>query len=163
MLEDVESGRQSPKGLAIKQRLISDQIDETVAGDVIQLCILQSRFLDAAKKLTEASSHFSYLRSKDAVLPQWLGATHFMELVDRTEGTHKKMQGCYAASVPRIGEIMTPENGPPMKVVDVEWVMIPQGDRESQRQCVLVPHVYLENESDDEEAEALVDQGDAAH
>lgn len=148
IIEDVEHGRQSADGMAIKQRLLRDDIDETDAGHVIKLCILQGRFREGTEKLTSASSHFHYLTSLDAPELQWLGSLHYLELVDCTEETQTKLHGCFAPTIPRIGEVLTPENGSPMRVVDVEWVVISQGNDAGLRQNVLVPHVYLECESD---------------
>jgi len=148
ILQDVENGAQSADGFSIKQRLLDDKLDETVVSDVIHLCILQGRFPDATNKLTAATSHFHHLTVSRAPELQWLGSLHYLELVDCTEDAHKKLHGCFAATVPRIGEVLTPENGSPMRVVDVEWLMISQGEDEVRRQTRLVPHVYLECESE---------------
>jgi hypothetical protein len=144
ILDDVENGKQSPEGMLIKQRLLHDRIDETAAAKVIRLCILQGRFPDATGQLTAPSSHFHHLSIQSPPELQWFGSLHYLELVDCTEDAHKKLHACFAPTIPRIGEFLTPENGPRMRVVDVEWVMISQGEDEGQRQNMLVPHVYLE-------------------
>lgn len=148
IIDDVENDRQSADGFAIKQRLLSDDIDEIVAGHVIKLCILQGRFSEGTAKLTSASSHFHDLTACDAPELQWLGSLHYLELVDCTEESHKKLHSCFAPSIPGIGEVLTPENGSPMRVVDVEWVMASQGGDEGLRKNVLVPYVYLECETE---------------
>lgn len=148
LIEDVELGQQSAEGYQIKQWLLREDIDETVAGHVIKLCMLQGRFPQGVAMLTSPNSHFCGLSSLDASELQWLGTIHFMELVDCTEETHKKLHACFAATVPRIGEVITPENGSAMRVVDVEWVVMTQGREEGMRQSVLVPHVYLECEAE---------------
>lgn len=148
ILEDVESGKQSTDGIAVKHRLLMDGIDETIAGDVIRLCILQGRFQEATTKLTSSSSHFSHLRILDAPEREWFGALHYVELVDCTEDAHKKSHACFVATVPRIGELVTPPNGSQMRVVDVEWLLVEQDDDSESAQNILVPHVYLECESD---------------
>ncbi|MBX3420540.1 MAG: hypothetical protein KF752_03185 [Pirellulaceae bacterium] len=145
IIEDVEMGRlDADDGLAIKDRLYRDGLDDTTAGQVIHLCILQGRFSVGTKKLTSSGSHFA-THAPDRSM-DWLGSLHYIELVDCSEITHKRLHGCYAPSVPRIGELLTPENGSTMKVVDVEWAVISQGQREGLRQPVLIPHVYLEEE-----------------
>lgn len=55
MLEDVERGKQSTDGYDIKQRLLEDQIDESTAAKVLELCRLQSRFTEAYEKLTAST------------------------------------------------------------------------------------------------------------
>jgi hypothetical protein len=148
IIHDVENGRQSADGFAIKQRLLSDKIDETTAGRVIKLCILQGRFPEGTEKLVSASSHFHNLMARDAPELQWLGSLHYLELVDCTEDAHKKLHACFAPSIPRTGEVLTPENGSSMRVVNVEWVMTSQVDDEGLRQNVLVPYVYLKHKTE---------------
>lgn len=152
ILEDVEHGRQSTDGPRIKDRLYRDGVDETDAGLVIQLCRLQSRFPDGIEQLINGrGSIFSYL-SKDRLPEQdWSGALHYMELVDCTEGARNKMYAVFAPTVPRVGEIVSPQKGSTMKVVDIDHVVISQGSHEGISQHFLVPHVLLEAIEEDEE------------
>lgn len=150
ILQDVEDGSQAADGLSIKQRLLEDDIDEIVAGRVVQLCRLQSRFPEATDKLTSSRSHFSHLRISQFPEQEWLGALHWMELVDCTEGAYKKLHGCISPTVPRVGEVITPESGSAMRVVDVEYKLGRHGLDESATHNVLTPYVYLECEESDD-------------
>ncbi len=121
IIDEVERGEQSADGWHIKQRLLRDDIDETVASKVIKQCMLEGRFGDGIEKLISDSSHFSHLKSEYVEELQWTGALHYIELVDTTENSHKKLHGCFAPGVPRVGDVITPENGEPMVVTEVEW------------------------------------------
>ncbi|QDU95178.1 hypothetical protein Pla8534_29900 [Lignipirellula cremea] len=76
----------------------------------------------------------------------WTGAIHYMELVDCTEGAHTKLHSVLAPVVPRIGEMVTPQKGSRMRVVDVEHVVVSQGGNYQ-----MIPYVYLETEEADED------------
>ena len=162
MLEDVERGKQSTDGYDIKQRLLEDQIDESTAAKVLELCRLQSRFTEAYEKLTAPESYFPGLAGNRLPERDWFGALHYVELIDCTEEAHKTMHSCFSPAVPREGEYVAPENGPPMRVVEVRYEMISLGDGEGQRQPILVPFVYLENEDDleDEADDDILDELD---
>jgi hypothetical protein len=148
MLEDVDQGRQSVDGPAIKHRLLGKRVDESDAGKVMRLCQLQSRFLDAIDKIIDGpGSVFGYLRERTAPESQWTGALHYMELVDMTEGVKKKLHAVLSPAVPRIGEVVTPESGSPMQVVDVEYLATKGTDSEGCKQTTLIPYVYLKIEN----------------
>ena len=129
-----------------------DGIDETVASRVIELCRLQCRFTDIISKLAEAGDvgfvHQTRLPEQD-----WFGALHYMELVESTEGVNTKMHVVYAPSLPRVGEIVTPQNGPPMLVVGVDHVVASQGEGEGVGYHTLIPHVLLEAIEEDDSDE----------
>lgn len=145
LLDDVEAGKQSVDGLSIKDRLRRDGVDETHAALVMQLCLLQSRFLDGIEKLVSGQgSVFAHLRGLRLPEMNWFGALHYMELVDCSEGVETKMHAVYAPCVPRIGEIVEPQRGSQMRVVDVRHVVVQQGQSEGVSQAMLVPHVLLE-------------------
>jgi hypothetical protein len=158
ILVDIESGQQATDGLAIKDRLRRDHINETDAIRVLELCRLQEHFPEEIDVLTkELGSAFPHIDRMRQPEQNWFGALHYMELVDCTEDVHKKLHAVFAASVPRIGETVTPENGTAMEVVGVEYMIISQGEREGVLQPILVPYVYLEA-IDDENGEADVDK-----
>lgn len=152
LLEDIEAGNQSTDGHAIKGRLRRDEIDELDASRVIQLCRLQCRFTDAIEKIIQGKGRvFPSLRKSRLPEQNWFGALHYMELVDSTEGVHKKMYAVFAPAIPRVGEIVTPQGGSQMEVVAVDHVAITQGDSEDQGQPYLVPHIILKAFNDDED------------
>ncbi len=144
LLQEVEDGKQSSMGMHIKQRMIADQIDESKMGRVLQFCRLESRFVEAYERLTSDDSHFSHLKARSLPEHEWFGATHYIELHDCTEDTHKKLHACFATCVPRAGETILPPNGSPMRVVNVQYEFAAQGQREGQPQNYLVPFVLLE-------------------
>jgi hypothetical protein len=150
VLEAVEAGKQSPESMAIKQRLAADRIDEVDAATVMQLCLLQSRFTDAINKVG-----IRKIRTRDGgIETQSFGANHYLELVDPTEGAKKRAAFC--ATVPRVGEIITPQAGSPMRVDQVEYVAIEEEDSLGVSRTVLIPHVHLvaDDDDDDERYEA---------
>ncbi len=154
LLEDVEHGKQSSDGMSIKDRLHRDGVDESDASRVMELCRLQSRFTEGIEQIVQSQgSVFRYLH--DSRLPEhdWFGALHYMELVDVTHGGRNKMYAVFAPTVPRIGEVVTPQSGSRMKVVEVEHVVIAQGAQEGVLQHYLAPHVLLEavEEQEDED------------
>jgi hypothetical protein len=144
-LEDIESGKQSINDMAIKDRLDRDGVRETQAATVIELCRLQGRFTDAVEQLIgNPSATFGYLQRSVPPEHSWFGSLHYMELVDCTEGAKKKMHAVVAASVPRVGETITPQSGSTMHVVGVDYVIVNQSRQEGLSQHALVPHVLLE-------------------
>lgn len=152
LLEDVDHDRQSTDGMAIKDRLRRDDVDETDAGTVMELCRLQSRFGPAIDKLINGrGSVFSYLDRSRLPEQDWFGALHYMELIDCTEGARNKMYAVFAPTVPRVGEIVTPQKGSPMQVVGVDHVVIDQSRQQGLSQHYLVPHVLLKAIDDDED------------
>lgn len=153
MLEDVDHGRQAVDGLAIKNRLQTDGVDEVVAEAVLKLCRLQGRFGDVIDQLVEApGSVFSSMQNDREPEQNWAGALHYMELVDCTGEGNKKLHGVFAPVVPRIGEMVTPQGGSAMRVVDVEHMVVNQGDRQGIRgHFQMIPFVYLEEATEDDD------------
>lgn len=145
MLEDIEYGKQSTDGLAIKDRLRSDDVDETDAATIMELCRLQSRFGPEIDRIIDGKgSAFKYLNRRRLPGQDWFGALHYMELVDGTDGARNKMYPVFAPTVPRVGEIVSPQQGSKMQVVQIEHVVIEQGLEMGVPQHYLVPHVWLE-------------------
>ena len=143
--EDVEAGKQPTDGPSVKGRLHREGIDEIDAENVMLLCRLQSRFGEGIQKIAQGRGCvFARLRGRRLPEQDWFGAFHRMELVDFTEGVHKKMHAVFAPAFPRVGELVTPQNGSQMRVVAVEHVAIMQGDSEGVSQPCLVPHILLE-------------------
>ena len=70
--------------------------------------------------------------------------------MDCTEGARNKMYAVFAPTVPRVGEIVTPQNGSAMRVVGVDHVVTAQGREQSLSQYYLVTHVLLEAIDDEE-------------
>ncbi len=148
--EEVEAGTQSSSGTSIKERLRRDGIKESDAKRVMELCLLQSRFNEGIKKIAKGKgSIFRSLNQPRLPEQDWFGALHYMELIDCSEGVHKKMHGVFAPAVPRVGELVTPQQGSTMEVVGVEHVAIAQGDQEGIMQHCLIPHILLEAVDDD--------------
>nr|WP_123784771.1 hypothetical protein [Pirellula staleyi] len=153
LLEDVEYGTQSTDGMAIKDRLRRDHVAESDAGRVMQLCRLQSRFVDSVNAIANGvGSVFAYITRRRQPEQNWFGSLHYIELVDCTEGVRKKLHAVFAPAIPRVGEYVTPENGPAMRVVGVDHVVASQGDDESVVHNILIPHVLLEMDDNDEVA-----------
>ena len=143
LLEEVENGKQPVSGRSIKDRLRREKIKDSDAKRVMLLCLLQSRFTEAVEKIAKARV-FAGLKAPRLPEQDWFGALHYMELVDCTKDVHKKLHAVLAPAIPRVGEIVTPQNGSQMRVVEVEHVAITQGESEGILQPSLVPHIYLE-------------------
>lgn len=145
MLEDVEADRQAIDGISIKDRLRNDGIEETAALKVMTYCLLGSRFAEAIDKIASAKgSVFRSANKPNLPEQQWLGATQYMELIDCTKGARKKMHSVWAASIPREGELVTPQHGSTMVVVGVEHVIASQDEGLSISRPILIPHILLE-------------------
>ena len=99
LLEDVEAGKQSVDGMSIKDRLRRENIDDMDAKCVMLLCRLQSRFTEGIEKIAQGHV-FSGLQKPRSPEQDWFGALHYMELVDCTEGVHKKMHAVFALLFP---------------------------------------------------------------
>jgi hypothetical protein len=147
LLTDVGSGKQSVDSLSIKDRLHGAGVDESKAIDVMQLCLLQSRFSEEIAKIADgAAGHFRLLNRKDtAPESQWFGALHCVELVDCSAGERAKLHAVCSPCVPRVGELIRPEGGKLMKVVNVEHLVVTTEDSQGCSQRLLVPHVFLES------------------
>jgi len=143
LLHEIESNGQVPDGLALKDRLNRQGIDEVVAERVMQLCRLQGRFVEAVDKVAAAQgSTFATLKRNRPPEEDWFGPLHFMELFDSTEGAKKKLHAVFGPSVPRVGETVTPERGSPMEVVAVDYAIVCR--EESNQNPILIPNVILE-------------------
>lgn len=151
MLEDVDCGKQSTDGPAIKDRLRRDGVDESDAATIMELCQLQSRFGPAIEKVMNGKgSVFSHVGGTRPNEQNWFGSLHYMELVDCTEGSRNKMYSVFAPVVPRVGETLSPQHGSRMRVVGVNYDVIDQGEHQGTLQHCLVPYVLLEAIDDDE-------------
>ncbi len=75
----------------------------------------------------------------------------FQKVQDCTEGVQKKLHAVFAPTVPRVGELVTPQNGSQMRVAAVEHVAITQGRSEGVSQPYLVPYILLEGVDENEE------------
>lgn len=149
MLEDVDKGTQPTDGMSIKERLRQDGVDETDCRRVMTLCRLQSRHIGGISKIVNGKgSPFLGLDSPRLPEQDWFGALHYVELVDCTDDTRKKMHAVLCPTVPRVGEVVTPQQGSRMRVVAVEYDVISQGDREGVSQRYLVPYVLLKPADD---------------
>ncbi len=151
LLEDVDRDKQSSDGTAIKDRLQRDGVDEADAATIMELCRLQGRFGPAIDKIVKGKgSTFSRLRQLRSPEQDWFGSLHYMELIDYTKDVRKKMHAVYAPAVPRVGEIVVPPGGSPMRVIRVDHVMNDQGRQQGLLQYILVPHVLLKATDVDE-------------
>ena len=144
LLEDVEAGKQSTDGPSVKDRLRREHIDESQAALVMRLCLLQSRFIEGVKAIASGlGSVFHSVVCHRQPESDWFGALHYVELVDSTEGAAKKMHAVFSPCVPRVGEIVEPQSGQLMEVVNVVYVTVMQGEHAGIPQPILVPHVTL--------------------
>lgn len=143
ILDELDSETLAFERNSIKDRLRIEGISESDATRVMELCRLQSRYTDVVDRIAKECGF--RIQSQ---LPEhnWFGSLHYIELVDSTEDAHKKLHAVFSPTVPRIGELIQPENGPPMKVVKVEYVMCKQGEIEGVPTIALVPYVYLETD-----------------
>ncbi len=140
ILEDIEAGQQSVVGRELKHRLLRDKLDEPTVATVVHLCQLQSRFLDAAKRLAERGSHlFGVIGQQQLPEREWLGAQYYVELVDCSEGDETPMHAVMVPALPRVGERVVPQAGTVMEVVGVEHRAASQEHLTPR----LVPHVLL--------------------
>jgi len=105
VLEDVDDGKQSPESLAMKSRFHCEGISESDAKIVMRLCILQSRFTDAIKKIAESpGSVFCTVFGKKTTTSDWDGAKIYMELVVDLGKPKPEMLSVFAPCLPRVGE-----------------------------------------------------------
>ena len=145
LLDDVEAGKQSTDGRSIKDRLRSEGVDELVALKVMKFCTLSGRFTDGILKVAQGRGGFgSTLKSVRQPEQDWLGALHYMELVDTTEGVRKPLHGVFAPAIPRVGEFVTPQRGSQMVVVAIEHQVTILGEDEGINQPTMIPYVILE-------------------
>jgi hypothetical protein len=141
VLEDVEAGKQSADSTSVKSRLRQEDVRESDAALVMQLCRLQNRFPEAVEKIAKArGSRFGRLLRGRSNERDWHGALHYLELYD-SDG--EKLHATFSPCVPRVGELVRPQRGPRMKVVAVEHVAVPLKDKAEGQDVLLIPHVKL--------------------
>jgi hypothetical protein len=120
ILEDVEAGQQDTSGMAIKDRLREEDIDEMDAKTIMRQCILESRFNEGVEAIASGEgSVFSTLLDKRTRNVDWFGALHYLEIID--ESGHTKQLSVFSPCVPRIGEVIETHKGTPMIVTDVSY------------------------------------------
>lgn len=151
LLEAIEAGSQSPNEMAIKSRLREVGVDESTARTVIKYCWLGERFTEAIQKISAAQGPFLHVETMRQPEDDWFGSLHYCELVDCTEGAHRSMHAVFTAAIPQVGSIIVPENGSPMRVVGVEYVVSSSDPLRKSRYSILIPHVLLQAADDDEE------------
>jgi hypothetical protein len=152
MLDDIDKGIQSTNGMDIKSRLHINHVKECDAKTIMKLCLLQNRFGPEIDKLINGQgSPFHSLNRSHLPEQDWWGALHYMELVDCTTDARKKLHPVFAATVPRVGEVVEPEAGSRMRVVEVEYHIVNVNDQlpSSFKHHYLVPYVLLEAIGDD--------------
>lgn len=143
LLQEIDQGTTHPS--AVKNWLRDAEIDEQVACCVMRLCQLESRFPDVVDRICrESGEPFCHIGRRQ-VLPNadWFGSLHYMELVDCSGESEKKLHAAFSPCVPRVGELVEPEGGQLMRVVDVQHVVSTNQDRPLTAP-ILVPHVCLE-------------------
>lgn len=144
MLEDVEQGKQSANGTAIKDRLRREGIDERDARVIMRLCALQGRFGEGVEKIASGGgSAFSSLLSDRSSCADWSGAIHQVELIDESENTKSFVVS--TPFIPRVGEVIETHKGSPMVVTDVSYFVLPVEDNLAGRhpQRTLQPQVMM--------------------
>ena len=145
VLQDVLDGKQATDGPSVKDRLHRDGIDEMKAKSIMIFCRLGSRFPDAIDQILNGQgSIFRSLKSSQFPEREWLGAPQYMELIDCTEGQRVKMHAVFAPSLPREGELVTPQNGSTMIVVGVDHVVTSQDTHEGMAYHRMIPNILLE-------------------
>jgi len=137
MLEDIEYKKQKSDGLSLKDRMRDDDVDEGVAHRVMEHAAAAGRFVKEVKKA---------LGHEPARSPErdWRGQMIYMELIDVSGETHKKLNAVWGPAIPRIGEFVTPMAGSRMRVVDVEHLIVMLSKSEGQPFPCLAPHIYLQ-------------------
>jgi hypothetical protein len=156
LLEAIDHGDESAAPTSVNDWLRREGIDKSVAAKVMQLCRLQDHLCDPIEQVVQApGSQFTSLKRRQ-MLPdnQWYGALHYVELVDTSGESNKKLHAVFTPNVPRIGEYIQPEGGQKMIVVDVGYVVMTMDDRGTSHP-VLVPHVYLEPIAEDSSSPVL--------
>ncbi|AMV33759.1 hypothetical protein VN12_16640 [Pirellula sp. SH-Sr6A] len=148
-LDAIDKDPNEPNSMYVKDELRRLGLDESVAWAVLELCLLEGRFVTAIRKLTEPGMPFHGLKGGIENGSDWLGALHYLELFDGTPETHKKLHACFSPAVPRVGERIVPRNGSAMRVVDVEYQVVKEGSGNIKGMTILMPCVYLEPESDE--------------
>lgn len=152
MLQDIEDGNQGTSGPSIKDRLYKDGVDEIDAGRILTLCQLQSRFTDAIQQIEEGPGCIFHSLSSAAVAKesQWFGALHYLELVDCSSDSRTQMYAVFAPTVPRVGDIIEPEQGSLMVVAAIHYKVTSFENGKGPPHRLLVPFVYVEAPDEDE-------------
>lgn len=153
LLQDVEDGKQPTDGMQIKMRLERDGISEVQASAVMRLCELQSCFGDAIEQIVAASGLFRSLNRIGSEEDGWFGALHYIEIRDRTEDGAGRSHAAFVPTVPRVGELVEPQAGSVMRVVEVRYVAAPREDSEKGPRVLLIPHVTVEPVEDTDDAD----------
>lgn len=136
VFEKIDEATVAPSSMIIKQWLREAGVPEHIAAKAMHNCVLDGRFVDTADKLHRP------MHSRDgAVETQALTANLYIELVDASGGG--KPRAAFCAAVPRIGELIRPEAGSPMRVIDVEYHARQDNDSLGVPRTVLVPNVLL--------------------
>ncbi len=142
LLDDVERKLQPADGLSIKERLRRDKVSESEASLVMEFLALEHRFEEGLKLISEsAGALFPSLTEGTESL--WDGALHWVELVDGTAGRENKLYALLSPCVPRVGEIVEPERGSLMEVIQVRHVIARRKGGGKSFPPVLIPHVVL--------------------
>ena len=145
VLQDVLNEKQATDGPSIKDRLHRDGIDKMDAKSIMTYCRLGSRFPDAIDQIAKGKgSIFRSVNKPQFPEREWLGAPQYMELIDCTEGQRVKMHSVFAPSLPREGELVTPQNGSTMIVVGVEHMIVSQDTNEGMPHQRMIPAILLE-------------------
>lgn len=153
LLEAIEDGRQSPEGMHIKSQLRELKVDESTARNVMEYFWLGNEYGEALDQIANAKGSFASFKDNRQPEDDWFGSLHYCELVDTTEGAHRKLHAVFTAAVPQVGDFVTPQNGPSMRVVSVDYVVATPDDRRGSKQAILIPHVMLEAIEDDDRDE----------
>ena len=105
VLDDVDRGTQAIDAISLKNRFHRDGISEDDAINIMQLCLLQSRFTSAIKKISEGpGGTFSTIFSEKTETSNWDGAKIYMELVLETDKGRLETIPTFAPCLPRVGE-----------------------------------------------------------
>ena len=152
IIEAVEAGSQSTDGMSIKNRLQTDQIDESDFSSVLKLLLLEGRFTDGVTAIIEGrGSVFAGIKQSRPSEQQWRGNLHYIELVDCSSGEKMKLHAVYASAVPCVGDTVTPEGGQQMRVIEVEHMIATVDHNIGFPQKIMTPHVYLVADDDGDE------------
>lgn len=146
ILQQIDQAIESERpldGQWLKGQLWEKSVSETDAIQIMRFLKLQNHLVEAIDAVAPWI-HAPLARPEAADETRWFGGLQYMELYDTTEGARKKLHSAFAASVPRVGEIVEPENGSAMAVVKVSHVARTERDSNGFKRLILVPHVDLE-------------------
>ncbi|MCL2622384.1 MAG: hypothetical protein FWD31_01855, partial [Planctomycetaceae bacterium] len=104
VLDDVDRGNQPTDSISLKNRLHREGISDTDAITIMQLCILQSRFTDAIKKISEGpGGTFSTIFSEKTETSNWDGAKIYVELILENDDGRLETIPTFTPCLPRVG------------------------------------------------------------